>query len=59
MTGYLGNLGNFPDTQAFGKFPRYPGIWKVSQIPFQTMTSVIIKYYKFEISKVYDIGFKR
>jgi len=33
MTGYLGNLGNFPDTQAFGKFPRYPGIWKVSQIP--------------------------
>jgi len=26
-------LGNFPDTQAFGKFPRYPGIWEISQIP--------------------------
>ena len=26
-------LGNFPDTQAFGKFPRYSGIWKISQIP--------------------------
>jgi len=30
MTGYL---GNFPDTQAFGKFPRYPGIWEIFQIP--------------------------
>jgi len=30
MTGYL---GNFPDTQAIGKFPRYPGIWEISQIP--------------------------
>jgi len=28
-----GHLGNFPDTQAFGKFPRYPGIWEISQIP--------------------------
>ena len=26
-------LGNFPDTQLFGKFPRYPGIWEISQIP--------------------------
>jgi len=26
-------LGNFPDNQAFGKFPRYPGIWEISQIP--------------------------
>ena len=25
MPGYL---RNFPDTQAFGKFPRYPGIWE-------------------------------
>jgi len=39
MTGYMGNfqkprhLGNFPDTQAFGKFLRYPGIWEISQIP--------------------------
>ena len=30
MSGYL---RNFPDTQAFGKFPRYPGIWEISQIP--------------------------
>ena len=30
MPGYL---GNFPYTQAFGKFPRYPGIWEISQIP--------------------------
>ena len=30
MTGYL---GNFPKTQAFEKFPRYPGIWGISQIP--------------------------
>ena len=30
MPGYL---GNFPDTQIFGKFPRYPGIWGISQIP--------------------------
>ena len=27
------HLGNFPDTQAFGKFPRYPGIWEIPQIP--------------------------
>ena len=25
-------LGNFPDTQLFGKFPRYPGIWEISGI---------------------------
>ena len=24
------HLGNFPDTQAFGKFPRYPGIWEIA-----------------------------
>ena len=29
------HLGNFPDTQAFGKFPRYPGIWENSQIPLK------------------------
>ena len=28
-----GHLGNFPDTQAFGKFHRYPDIWGISQIP--------------------------
>ena len=27
------HLGNFPDTQAFLKFPRYPGIWEIPQIP--------------------------
>ena len=30
------HLRNFPDTQALGKFPRYPGIWEIleiSQIP--------------------------
>ena len=26
MPGYL---RNFPDTQAFEKFPRYPGIWEI------------------------------
>jgi len=26
-------LGNFPDTQAFGKFFRYPAIWQISEIP--------------------------
>ena len=25
-------LRNFADTQAFGKFPRYPGIWEISKI---------------------------
>ena len=30
-------LGNFPDTQAFGKFPRYPGIWEASQIPLKCL----------------------
>ena len=24
---------NFPDTQSFRKFPRYPGIWEIPQIP--------------------------
>ena len=27
------HLGNFPYTQAFGKFPRYPDIWEISQVP--------------------------
>ena len=27
------HMGNFPDTQAFGKFPKYPGNWKISRIP--------------------------
>jgi len=31
MPGYL---RNFTDTQAFGKFPRYPGILEISQIPW-------------------------
>jgi len=26
-------LGYFPDTQAFGKFPRYPSICEIPQIP--------------------------
>jgi len=26
------HLGNFPDTQAFGKFPRYSCIWEISKI---------------------------
>ena len=26
------NLGNFPDTKAFGKFPKYSGIWKIYKI---------------------------
>jgi len=26
------HLGNFPDTQAFGEFPRNPGISEISQI---------------------------
>ena len=25
------HLGNFPDTQAFGKLPRYSGIWEISK----------------------------
>ena len=29
------HLGNFPKTQAFGKFPSYPGIQEISQIPSQ------------------------
>ena len=24
------HLENFPDTQSFGKFPRYPVIWEIS-----------------------------
>ena len=27
------NLGNFPDSQVFGKFTRFPGLEKTSQIP--------------------------
>ena len=28
----LSCLGNFPNTQIFGKFPRYPIKWKISKI---------------------------
>ena len=43
MPGYLGNL---PNTKAFEKFLRYPGIWGTSQIPIliKNVNAVVTSY---------------
>ena len=37
------HLGNFPETQVFGKFPRNPGIWEISKINHHQISKRIWK----------------
>jgi len=46
----LRHLGNFPDTQEFGKIPIYPGIWEIPQIPLD-----IRGWYIFKISEIFQM----
>ena len=48
----ISQMGNFSDTQAFGKFPRYPGIWEIPQIPVGIWGWYIFKI--LEISQMPD-----
>ena len=41
------HLGNFPDTLAFGKFPRYPGNWEIPQVPIGIWGWFILRFWKF------------